>query len=229
MLSRFRAHVTFGNVVALAALFVALGGGAYAAASNSFVSGAGKIQGCVNHGALDVVKAGKSCPKGTTSLPFGQSGPRGDTGSQGAAGTAAAYFAYGTGPVTFSTTVGTTYEILAKTGVPAGTYAITGKVNVSATDTHPGSSAQAMCELDVIPSDQPTVGDSGYWTANTQVLVGNSYASQTTIPLGLDLTTKSTSSIEIQCTDVTTSNATTSFALTASNAEISAVRVSALA
>jgi hypothetical protein len=45
-MSRFRSHLTFSNVVATVALFVALGGGAYAAVGSTFVSNSGTIQGC---------------------------------------------------------------------------------------------------------------------------------------------------------------------------------------
>ena len=233
MLSRIRSNLTFSNVLALVALFVALGGGAYAAAGNPFVSGSGKIQGCVKSGALNVVKAGKHCPSGTTSLAFSQTGPRGKTGSSGTAGTAgtsAAYFAYGAGAgVVFSNSLGTATPILTKTGVPAGTYAITGKVNLAAADTHPGSNAQVTCELDDVPTSGATVGDSDGWTPYTQALVGNSFQSQTTLSFGLDLTTTGTTTIAIKCTDRANNNTTTAFTLTATNAEISAVRVGALA
>lgn len=233
MQSRIRSHLTFSNVVALLALFVALGGGAYAAVGNPFVSGSGKIQGCVKNGALDVVKAGKHCPKGTTSLSFSQTGPKGKTGTAGtssAAGTLAAYFAYGAGAgVVFSNTAGTATQILAKTGVPAGTYAITGKVNLDAADTHPGTGAQVTCELDDVPSSGATVGDSDGWTPYTQALIGNNFQSQATLAFGLDLTTTGTTTIAIKCTDLANDNATSAFTLTATNAEISAVRVGALA
>jgi hypothetical protein len=86
------------NAIAFLALFVALGGSAYAAAGG-FASGSGVITGCVKSkgGALVVVKAGKRCPKHTTTLPFNQQGktgeqgppgPRGSTGATGNAGTA---------------------------------------------------------------------------------------------------------------------------------------------
>ena len=232
MQSRIRSQLTFSNVAALIALFVALGGGAYAAVGNPFVSGSGKIQGCVKNGALDVVKAGKHCPTGTTSLPFSQTGPRGKSGTQGSAGatgTSAAYFAYGGAGVVFSNTVGTATQVLAKTGVPAGTYAITGKVNLDASDTHPGTGAQVTCELDDIPSSGATVGDSDGWTPYTQALIGNSFQSQTTLAFGLDLTTTGTTTIAIKCTDLANNNATTAFTLTATNAELSAVHVGAIA
>jgi hypothetical protein len=232
-MAKIRSHMTFGNVVALAALFVALGGGAYAAVGNPFVSAAGRIQGCVNRGTLQVVKAGKHCPKGTTSLPFSQTGPRGNAGKQGAqgsAGTSAAYFAYGgTTGVLLTGSVANFVQVLAKTGLPAGTYAITAKVNLSAVDTHPGTTSQVNCQLLDTPTSGAAVGDSDFWTPSTNALVGSNYEDQTTLPLALDLTTTQTSTLTLKCQDMANNNATSGFTLTANNAEISAVQVGALA
>jgi hypothetical protein len=232
MMSRIRAHMTFGNVVALTALFVALGGGAYAAVGNPFVSARGTIQGCVKRGVLDLVKAGKHCPKGTSSLAFSRTGPQGKTGAtgaQGAAGTSAAYFAYGgNSNVLLSSPVATTVPVLSKSGLPAGTYAITAKVNLTAVDAHPGSSSQVNCQLVDVPASGATVGDSGWWTASTGALIGGSFEDQTTLPLAFDLTTTKTSTITLQCNDVGNNNATAAFTVTASDAEISAVKVGAL-
>ncbi|MDQ6805783.1 MAG: hypothetical protein M3065_12630 [Actinomycetota bacterium] len=223
--------MTFGNVVALTALFVALGGGAYAAVGNPFVSARGTIRGCVKHGSLNIVKAGKRCPKGTTSLPFSQNGPQGKAGAQGAqgpAGAAAAFFAYGGASTVALSPVATTVTVLSKTGLPAGTYAITGKVNLTATDAHPGTTSQVNCQLVDVPASGSTVGDSGFWTPSTSALVSSTYEAQTALPFGLDLTTTQTSTVTLQCQDIANNNASPSFSLTASNAEISAVQVSAL-
>lgn len=82
-----RARLNFANVTSAVALFVALGGGAYAAASGSFVSSSGAIRGCVKrNGTLLVVKAGRRCPHGTTMLSFNQRGERGSTGPKGPRG-----------------------------------------------------------------------------------------------------------------------------------------------
>jgi hypothetical protein len=82
-MSRIRAHLSFANVVALVALFIALGGAALAA-GNAFVSSSGVIQGCVGkHGALTVVKSGKKCPKHTTSLALNEKGQPGKNGTNG--------------------------------------------------------------------------------------------------------------------------------------------------
>ena len=66
------------NAVAFVALFIALGGGAYAA-TNSFVSSNGVIHGCVpkQGGDLVILKPGKSCGSGTRPLTFDASGQPG--------------------------------------------------------------------------------------------------------------------------------------------------------
>jgi hypothetical protein len=80
------------NAIALIALFVALGGGAYAATGGGgFFSRTGTINGCVasKGGALRVLKPGKRCPRHTRALHFnvaGRPGAAGATGNTGAAG-----------------------------------------------------------------------------------------------------------------------------------------------
>jgi hypothetical protein len=78
--------------MATIAVVVAVGGGAYAAASGSLVGGDGTINGCVKRKghALLVLKPGKKCPKRTTTLTFNQTGPRGEPGQNGVAGVAGA-------------------------------------------------------------------------------------------------------------------------------------------
>src|SRR3954453_3334916 len=76
-MARFRLHVTYANVIATLALFVALGGGAYAAITlprNSVTS----VQ--VKNGSL----LAKDFRKGQ--LKAGKSGPAGPQGAQGARG-----------------------------------------------------------------------------------------------------------------------------------------------
>jgi hypothetical protein len=84
-------RLSYANVTATLALFIALGGGAYAAAGSPFVGSSGAISGCVKTkgGPLTIVKAGRKCPKGTVSLVLntkGATGPQGATGATGAAG-----------------------------------------------------------------------------------------------------------------------------------------------
>ncbi len=88
--------MTYANVMSSIAVFVALGGGAYAA-TGGLVSSSGAIKGCVSKrgGALRVVKPSKKCPKGTSTLAFSQKGPQGLQGSTGATGATGAAGAAG--------------------------------------------------------------------------------------------------------------------------------------
>lgn len=76
-----------GTVVAYLALFLAIGGGAYAA-SGSFVGHNGAINGCVpkGGGALKVFKPGKKCPSGNVPVSFNAKGSQGPVGPQGLPG-----------------------------------------------------------------------------------------------------------------------------------------------
>ena len=66
-------------VVALLALFVALGGGALAA--SSFLGSNGQIHACVDsQGHLTLVKPGKKCETGKHKISWNQTGPRGPRG-----------------------------------------------------------------------------------------------------------------------------------------------------
>jgi hypothetical protein len=100
LLSRLRSRVTFANVTSLTALFVALGGGAYAA-SSSLIGKDARVNACVSRkGAVRIVKPKKKCTRGETAVAWNQAGPKGaqgipgsqgsqgDTGSQGDRGAA---------------------------------------------------------------------------------------------------------------------------------------------
>jgi hypothetical protein len=90
--------LSYSNVVATLALFIALGGGAYAA--NSLVGSHGVIQGCAPErgGTLTIVPPHHRCKRGQTSLTLsavgkngaqgniGPQGPKGPTGPQGPQG-----------------------------------------------------------------------------------------------------------------------------------------------
>ena len=72
-------------VVALLALFVALGGGALAA--TGFIGSDGRVHGCVDtKGHLTLVKAGAKCGKGKSAIAWNQRGRRGIKGVQGIQG-----------------------------------------------------------------------------------------------------------------------------------------------
>jgi hypothetical protein len=77
---------SYSGVVATLALFVALGGGAYAAAGG-FVSSTGTVRLCVGRaGGVNLARNGHRCRRGTSTILLNQKGRSGLTGSRGAAG-----------------------------------------------------------------------------------------------------------------------------------------------
>ena len=90
--------LTYANVISTLALFLAIGGGAWAA-SGGFVSSKGTVNSCVPRrgGVLRVVRQGAHCKRGYTGLalahgpvtvkgPAGPKGPEGPAGPTGPAG-----------------------------------------------------------------------------------------------------------------------------------------------
>jgi hypothetical protein len=84
---RFRPRLTYANVMSTVAVFVALGGGAYAAVS-SIPGPDGVIHGCYakRGGNLRLIAAGRRCSKRETAIAFNQQGQRGRPGGRGATG-----------------------------------------------------------------------------------------------------------------------------------------------
>lgn len=75
-----------GNMLALLALFVALGGTSYAAAGG-FAAKNGQLSGCVGGGGvLKVLKPGRRCPKGQAAVAWNVAGRAGAAGVAGATG-----------------------------------------------------------------------------------------------------------------------------------------------
>lgn len=146
MRRRLRLHATYANVASTLALFIALGGGAYAAVGNPFVGHGGVIHGCipVNGGVLTVIRRGDACPKGTRSLRFNRTGKRGKTGKPGAAGAPGSQGTRGNdGPqgVTGPTGPSNAYfdyaagSNAASVALPAGDYALRGTANFNNPNT----------------------------------------------------------------------------------------------
>ena len=82
------ARLTYSNIVATAAIFVALGGGAYALTAPS--GSAGVVKACVNKrtGAVRIVRKNR-CKKRERRITWnvrGVQGPKGDAGNQGVPG-----------------------------------------------------------------------------------------------------------------------------------------------
>jgi hypothetical protein len=96
MLRVVRSHLTYANMMATGAMFVALGGSAYAL--NVGPDNSGVFHGCVSNrtGALRVVTAANSCAKahgrgrhrdlGETAISWSQQGPPGQPGLPGTPG-----------------------------------------------------------------------------------------------------------------------------------------------
>lgn len=80
-----RRRLTYANVISTLALFVALGGGAFAA--TKFVGSGGVVRLCISQsGAVKALKAGQRCGRGRTQVRLNQTGPRGPRGLAGAQG-----------------------------------------------------------------------------------------------------------------------------------------------
>jgi hypothetical protein len=82
-------RLSYANVVATLALFVALGGGAYAA-SGGFLARNGTVRLCVSrNGSVHVARTTSRCRRGTTTVTLnerGTTGVRGPAGPKGAQG-----------------------------------------------------------------------------------------------------------------------------------------------
>jgi len=86
MLSRLRVHLTYANVMATIAAFLAIGGGAYAVVGSP--PGDETIEGCYRKkgGALRLVKQSQPCRRGERRIVWNQQGPPGARGEAGARG-----------------------------------------------------------------------------------------------------------------------------------------------
>jgi hypothetical protein len=88
MRKMIRGRLTAANGLGVVAVFLALGGGAYAASSSSLTGAGGAITSCVGKkgGTLKVTKPGQRCPKGKVKLTFNAAGPIGPAGATGPTG-----------------------------------------------------------------------------------------------------------------------------------------------
>jgi hypothetical protein len=86
VLSALRTRITYANLMATIAVFIVLGGAAYAA--TSFIGSDGTLHACAkkNSGGLRLVKPGSKCLKSETGVTWNQAGPRGPQGIQGQTG-----------------------------------------------------------------------------------------------------------------------------------------------
>jgi hypothetical protein len=85
VIAAIQSRLSYANVAATVALILALGGGAYAAAT--FVAPNGQINACVDRkGRMTLVKATTKCPKGKRKIAWNQTGVPGASGPPGAPG-----------------------------------------------------------------------------------------------------------------------------------------------
>src|ERR1039458_1524599 len=82
----FSRHFSYANIMSSIAVFVVLGGGAYAA--STIPGPGGVIHGCYQKrtGALRVVKSGQKCKKGELAVSWNQKGQTGALGKTGPIG-----------------------------------------------------------------------------------------------------------------------------------------------
>ena len=85
-MTHLRQRLTYANVASTLALFLALGGGAYAA--TTIPGRDGVIHACYKQasGGTRIVAAGKKCRKGERAVRWNQQGPRGLAGAAGTPG-----------------------------------------------------------------------------------------------------------------------------------------------
>jgi hypothetical protein len=203
-MSAIRSRLTFANVAAALALFLSLGAGAYAAASSGYVSGGGTIQGCVKKSALDVVKAGKKCPKHTKSLAFSQRGAIGNQGLRGLPGPPGPNGVVSTYSDSVPTTVsltgssaGAPVAVAKIPSLPAGSWLLLAKTSVGGEASAP-TSVDISCSINV---NQTGFGnlDASEMSGDGAVRAGGEYSTLGSVSLEAPLTDSSASSPSVEC------------------------------
>jgi hypothetical protein len=155
-----RRHLSYPNVVATLALFCALGGGAYAAGvklpfksvgtkqlkrnavTSAKVRSHSLLRGDFKKGQLPAGEAGPAGPAGPTGPPgdTGPAGPPGVTGPVGPTGPSSAFSDYEEAQISLDAE-GAAAAIVQ---VPAGSWVLTGRVDVS----NPGVEASGECRIE---------------------------------------------------------------------------------
>lgn len=189
---RLRPRLTYANLMATIALFVALGGGAYAAIS-SIPGGDGVIHSCYQSkgGGLRVVAAKKKCSRGEHALSWNQVGRPGRQGNQGIQGVQgvpgpsnAFEVARDVGPMNIGTTPVTVATLA---NLPPGSYVVSAKTEVNSPS---GGATDVTCMLHA-------EGDSD--AGDAYVGGGSSATYVAVIPLTLTHTFASVGSVTLTC------------------------------
>jgi hypothetical protein len=85
-MNRLKARLSYANVAATVALFLAIGGGAYAAGTGGFGAG-GSLRLCISRsGVVRAERQDKLCPRAQKAVAINERGPRGLAGQRGQPG-----------------------------------------------------------------------------------------------------------------------------------------------
>jgi hypothetical protein len=181
-MGRISSKLSYANVVATLALFVALGGGAYAA--STFVHATGVVDLCVSHsGAVNVLAAKKSrCGKGTSLVPVNQrgaAGAPGPTGAPGAAGTPAPADIAGSGLTLSGTSLSANLAQVQARITGSGCASGQALQSVAQNGT-PTCASLHVYQTPVVPSSQYSQNASVAIPAGTWLLLGQAEAANET-------------------------------------------------
>ena len=213
-MARFRSHVTYANVMATVAVFLALGGGAYAL--SGIPDRGGVFHGCVSNrtGVLRVIKSASSCQKakargkhktrGESAITWNQQGPpglkglqggqgvQGQKGDTGAAGPSDIHIV-GVGAVSINDS---NVKVVASLTVPAGSYLLGASLKAERTSAA-GTSTGVSCSLEEGNPAAPTT----FWdTKDTSTLNDASVRDSLTLA-GAD-TFNATKTINVACSQI---------------------------
>jgi hypothetical protein len=156
----------------------------------------------------------------------GTSGPTGETGAAGATGSSGAVGGYSAsivGPVDLTNgTQGSPTPVLTK-NLPAGSFIVSSKLVVTATDTSNEATWVVRCML----SDKPSTGATTEDVASATGAVVTDFIlhkGEATMPLGMAITTSTSSTLTLACALMWDTSITTHFELLGSNALITAIQ-----
>ena len=156
-------HMTYANLMASIAVFVALGGTGYAAVK---INGKNiKNKSIAGKKLKNRTITGGKISKGTISSLKGQTGAKGDPGNAGPIGPSNVYASFKDGPVEVPESTDPSTVIATLPNLPPGSYSIAAKLFV----TNGGPSTGSVdCDLETgrdFDRTQTAVTGGGYWAA----------------------------------------------------------------